>query len=479
MVTVKTTNSKPARQQRGVALLLMMLVLIVAATAALVTRLGSTDLRTSRLVASQDVLASTREALLQFAVIQPDRVPGSPVLLPCPDLDDSGGFLEGEAHSGACGSRYETVIGRVPWRTLGIKPPLDAAGACLWYVVSGSHKEAGAATAELINPDSNGQLQLWGVEGGAVIEGADPARRPLAFLIAPMEATAGQTRPAAGNRNCSANFNASDYLDTDSGSGISNAALSGVADSIDTLAVVAGRSETHNDRIATISRADLASATRQRADYNSTVRALGLALAGCYADYARHNSGGSTDNRMPWPAALQLVDYRVDSAYDDSNSGEYSGRLADIVDDSNVLTTNPAAEVLSNCDGAVVTSWTAEMQQMWRHWKDHFFYLVAPAFSPSGATPSACTDCISVNGSGQYAAVLVFANARLDSLAQRRDAPPIDADTRDDIGNYLEGNNAAAFPHTGGTVDLESQAANASFNDLLFCIDASLAVSEC
>jgi len=119
------------------------------------------------------------------------------------------------------------------------------------------------------------------------------------------------------------------------------------------------------------------------------------------------------------------------------------------------------------------------MHRQWQHWKDHFFYVVADSYAPTATVPSACIDCISVNGSGQYAAVVLFANSRLDALAQVRDAPPTDADTRNDIGNYLEAANVSGFPHTGGALDLYSQTAGTSFNDLLFCIDESLAVSEC
>jgi len=260
-------------QQRGAALLLMMLVLLVAATAVLASRLGTTEMRARQIVTTQEALASARAALLHYAAIRPDQSFGDPVALPCPDIDDSAGLDEGDAHTNNCGSIGETVIGRVPWRSLGIRPPVDASGACLWYVVSGSVKEAGAATAAMINPDSNGQLQLWGIESGAIIEGAVPADRPVALLLAPMAANPGQNRPAAGNRQCSANFLASDYLDVDAGTGIANDNLSGVADALDILAVAAGRVAGHNDRIATITRADLETATLQRADFPARMRA--------------------------------------------------------------------------------------------------------------------------------------------------------------------------------------------------------------
>lgn len=466
-------------RQRGAALLLIMLTLMIAGTAMFVAGLSTTDLRAQRLVATQISLAEAREALIAYAAIRPDRIPGEPAALPCPDVDDSGGLLEGVAHTNSCGASGETVIGRVPWRTLGIEVPRDGSGSCLWYVVSGSWKEAGTSSAALINPDSNGQLQLYGIENAAVVEGTTPAARPVAMLLAPMRVVTGQSRAAAVNRECSGNFNAGNFLDTDGGTGLSNAVLSGVADGIDVLAFVAGQAIPHNDRIATISRQDLADAITGRSDYPGNMRALGLAVAACVADYAMNNPGGTNDRRLPWPAPLNMADYRPAVAYDDLNGTVLSGRLPDIVDDSNTLTGNSIAQVLSTCDGSTVTAWTPEMRTLWSHWKDHFFYVIAESFAPDAAVPSVCVNCLTTNASGQYAAVIAFADSRLDDLSQVRDAPPMDTNTRADIANYLEDQNASGFPYTGGGLDLKSQAANDTFNDLLFCIDQNLAISEC
>ena len=119
------------------------------------------------------------------------------------------------------------------------------------------------------------------------------------------------------------------------------------------------------------------------------------------------------------------------------------------------------------------------MLATWRDWKDHFFYAVAESYSPAASVPTNCTSCLTVNGVGQYAAVVLFANARLPALMQVRNAPPIDTDTKGDSANYVEDRNATNIPYTSGSVDFRSQTATASFNDLLFCIDESLNVSEC
>ena len=124
-------HSRRRRQhrQKGAALLVMMLVVLAAATAILVNRLNAANLASSRASMSSAALAEARDALLAYAATEPDRVPGAPVRLPCPDLDASGGLLDGEAHADACGAESANVLGRLPWRTLGLSAPKDAAKA--------------------------------------------------------------------------------------------------------------------------------------------------------------------------------------------------------------------------------------------------------------------------------------------------------------------------------------------------------------
>ena len=469
-----TATKRGRHQQSGAALLMLMLAVLAATATVLLATLSNNELKTRRQIETRQVLADARRALIEYAIVNPDLSAAKPHSLPCPDIDASGGLLDGEAHTTACGPAGESAIGRLPWRTLGIQPQKDASGACLWYVVSGSWKDAAGETSPLINSDSNGQLQLYGVEAANLIEGVAPDERIVAVVLAGMPSINGQTRPAAGT-GCAAGGNAANYLDTDSGSGISNAILSGVADAIDQLAVAANVNGLHNDRVAFITRADLAQRIESRVDFDAKMRALGLAAAHCIANYAANNPGGVNDKRLPWPATLAMADYRPDSAYDDVNNGLLSGRLPDIVEDSNSTTNNGINRILSDCSPVAVPAWTPAMATVWQHWKDHFFYAVADSFSPTASTPSVCGSCLTVNGSGQYAAVLMFANKRLST--QQRNAPPMDVNTKQVAGNYLEGINAIAVP--GVATDFESGPETTAFNDLLFCVDDQLITSEC
>jgi len=467
-------------RQHGAALLLAMLAVIVAMSTILLATLSGDDLRIRQLERSQAMLAAARTALIDFALVNPDVNPGEAHSLPCPDIDSSGGFAEGEAHTSACGALGVSTMGRLPWKTLGVPALKDAASVCLWYVVSGSYKQAGAATAAMINVDTNGQLQLFDIESAGISEGLAAEDRPVAMVIAAMRPLSAQIRtgPVAGSP-CVPDANPASYLDTDSISGISNASLNGTADTLDILGVVAGNSQDHNDRIVTISRADIERRVINHAGYLSDMRSLGLAAAACVADYGANNPGGANDKRLPWPAPVALPDYRPDASYDDADSGLYSGRLMDVANDSNTSTGNVIARVLSDCNSVAVPEWTPIQFARWQHWKDHFFYAVAGSHSPTAAAPSICGSCLTVNGSGQYAAVLVFANSRLSSGGQLRNAPPTDADTKSNSGNYLEGLNAANVPGTAVASDYLSGPLSGTFNDLLFCIDDQLVVSEC
>ena len=332
----------------------------------------------------------------------------------------------------------------------------------------------------MVNPDTNGQLQLASIDSGAVIAGSLPEDRPVAAVIAAMEPVIGQSRPAAASgTQCSLPTNVSDYLEADAASGSNNSQLAGMPNVIDVLGQAAEANETHNDRIVLIHRSDIASRIYGRAGFEGEMRSLGLAAAACIADYAVRNPGGANDLRMPWPAPVALSDYRPDTAYDDVSGTLLAGRLPDVVDDSSAMTSNPVSRVLSDCDSIAVPAWTAGTRARWQRWKDHFFYAVAGSFAPDAAVPSSCTDCLSVNGAGSYVAILMFANRRLDALSQLRNAPPLDADTKMSPSNYLEDANSSNVPGNGALRDYVSQASTATFNDLLFCIDDGLVVSEC
>ncbi|MDH4046691.1 MAG: hypothetical protein OEW68_00445 [Gammaproteobacteria bacterium] len=468
------------RVQSGAALLLMMLVVLVAATAILVSRLDRGTLHTRQINETQQALAKAKQALIDHALTQADLNAGAALTLPCPDLDAGGATLNGESHTANCGATGVTVLGRFPWRTLATPAYTDSSGECLWYAVSGSYKNAGPATGRMINPDTNGQLQLYSLESGDLIEGVLAEDRPVAMLFAPLSSLPAQLRPGSGisGNDCSDNFSVSDYLDADLGSGISNALVSGNPDAIERFIVSVSGTGAHNDRVLSIRRSELANAVYRRPDFADSMNDLTRAITGCVAAWGMSNATPD-DRRLPWPASVSLADYRLDASYDDDAGGVLSGRLANVVDDSSGVTANAVTEILGGCDPSTVPEWNAARWASWQNWKDHFFYAVAESFAPGATIPTSCGTCFSVNGIGAYAAIILFSGERLQALGQRRNAPPLDSDTKGQIANYLEGRNLGAHPYASGSADFETRAADSSFNDVAYCIDAAMTVTSC
>jgi hypothetical protein len=468
------------RRQSGAALLLMMLVILVAATAILVSRLDRDRLATRHTADTQAVLARAKQALIDYAVTYVDRSPGGGLTLPCPDIDATGPTLGGESHTTNCGATGVTVLGRFPWKTLETPAYADSSGECLWYAVSGTYKNAGSSTDAMINPDTNGQLQLYALESGAIVEGAAAEDRAVAILFAALEPVSGQVRAGSGGSGseCSSNFSVAEFLEGDGNSGISNAVVSGNPMAIEQFIVAPGANDSLNDHALTIRRTELAAAVYHRPDFAAAMDAMTRAIAACIASWGSGNSAVG-DLRLPWPAPVALGDYRIDANYDDRGDGVLSGRLPNVVDDSRIATTNTVDEVLADCDTASVPEWDSTKWRLWQNWKDHFFYAVADAFQPGAAVPTSCGSCLTVNGTGAWAAIVIFSNERLRSLGQVRNAPPVDPDTRNQINNYLEGRNAGNHPYTGGNADFETRAPDDTFNDIAYCIDAAMNVSSC
>ncbi len=477
----QTRLPAPPPRQAGAALMIMLLILVLGAAALFARDLGRRSAATDRIATSAAALARAKEALLGYALTSDAASPGSIGLLPCPDINTSGAFAEGEAHASACLARYRSVLGRFPWKTLGLTPGRNDAGECLWYAISGTWKQASAAPSELINTDSNGQLRVVAADGATLLAGATAAERAVAVIIAPGAVLAGQARNplATGVEQCAGNYTAGNYLDSDATSGINNASLAAAADAIDDFITAGAGREDLNDQMIFVTRAEIEQRLLQRSDIATSLQNLTRAVALCLADYGKRNPAGPGDRRLPWPAPVDLAQYRADAQYDDTPVGWLSGRVPDRVNDSNAQTGNTVALAMTNCSTATVPEWTAGMLTLWRNWKDHLFYAVAGSFRPDAAPHSTCGTCLTVNGAGSWAAAVMFSGTRLAALGQVRDEPPADVDTRSAIGNYLEGRNSTNHPNAAGNADYQSGPAGTTFNDVLYCIDPGLSVVTC
>lgn len=459
----------PSIRQRGLALLMALVLLVLGTVYLFVAPLSAARLQVEREELTAAALAQAKEALIAYALtygeMHPNKVPG---YLLCPETGSSAiATPEGSADL-SCGTKNTSVIGRFPWRTLGLEPLRDGSGECLWYAVSGSFKNNPAG--DMMNWDTHGQLAVKGSDGSSWIAGASPENLAAAVVFAPGALVGKQDRSAvAKTAICGGNLDPRNYLEA-SGSA-DNSTLSTIAGALSTF-IAGGAVNGVNDRLLAITPNDIFGAIQKRADFNSTVKGFTQRVATCLAGYGRLNAAGPSDKRLPWAAPVGLADYSVDTNYDDSGHA-LSGRLPYRVNNSKSATANTMIQTdlitSVNCPGP----WSAFDDNWYKNWKDHLFYSLASSFSPSAATPGICTNCLSANGAGPFAAIVMFAGSRL--AGQKRSTSADKAQ----VANYLEDRNSSNHPNAGGNSDYQSGSATTSFNDILYCVDTSLTVAPC
>lgn len=480
----------PARQ-RGIALLILLAIIGMGIMFALVAGLNKSagDLARARDLRTYSALAQAKAALIAYAVTYKDTHdnPGSssytvPGYLPCPDSGSSAS--EGQAAS-SCGSSLVSVIGRLPWKSLGLNALRDSSGECLWYAVSGTYKNnpngvsTSTTTSNMMNWDTNGQFNVMDSDGTTFLAGSTADTNAVAVILAPGSALSGQDRtPAAGTSNCGGNYTAAAYLET--ANGINNSAVSGTAGA--TSSFIAGTSsDTFNDKLVYITRADIWNAIKKRTDFNNYLRAMTRRAAECTAKYGTHNSSGTYDKRLPWASNVSLSTssiptYAVDSRYNDVD-GLLAGRLSYRVNTARSDTNNNIDSYDSNSylfSNNSYCGYTSDQQVWYDNWKDELFYAVANNYRPTAQWwwPSWYPNYfLNINGSGNYAAVVVFAGEKLSG--QDRNT----ASDKGSIANYLEGRNASNYPNSGGNSNYQAAATTDSFNDIVYAVDSNLTVN--
>ena len=489
-------------RQRGIALLLLLAIVGMATLFTLVTGLNRSagDLARARERKTHAALAQAKAALIAYAVTYKDThdIPGSsytvPGYLPCPDLGTPhfGQYYEGAAAAN-CGASRVSAIGKLPWRTLGLDALKDGSGGCLWYAVSGTYKNnpnrvsGRTATSNMMNWDTNGQFAV--VDGsGNTLAGSRPDNQAVAVIFAPGSALSGQDRtPVAATTNCAGHYTAAAYLET--ANGIDNSVVSRTAGAQSTF-IAGAAGDSFNDKLAYITRADIWNAIKKRADFNNHLRAMTRRAAECIASYANQNSN-KRDKRLPWASSVLLSAtsvqaYAVSASYNDL-SGRMYGRLPFNVDDSDSETDNNISADISdygNYGAHIFTdssycSYTPDQKIWYDHWKDQLFYAVAQNFQPEASRwqRGDCPTCLSINGGGNYAAVVVFAGDKLTDATGQVTQPRSLASEKGSIANYLEGRNASNYPNSGGNGNYRAAAASAAFNDIVYAINSDLSVS--
>lgn len=265
-----------ARSQNGIALLLMLFLMMVVGTTFFLAAWNKSRLNVEREHITQLALQQAREVVIGEAITQLTIT--SAGYLPLPDLgvligDPKEGY---EAGSFSGNNKDYTVIGKLPWKSLGIAPLRDQQGECLWYIVSGRYKSTPSTDA--LNWDTQGQIDV--IDGNGTLV----ARNMVAALVAPGAALDGQNRLLADTEyaQCGGNYSASNYFDTND---ISNAVSGQVnyfvgstnnrvaLDSNNKQFVITNNAH-YNDRFLFISADDIFRLIIRRSDFAGAISSL-------------------------------------------------------------------------------------------------------------------------------------------------------------------------------------------------------------
>ena len=451
--------------------MVMLIILIIGASAFLVSSLNSSKVKSARQTSSSIVLAKAKDALIGYALSYGDTHTGEVHgYLPCPDPDGTNGAV-GEGSSETCGNKNVSALGRLPWKTLGLDPLRDGEGECLWYAVSGTYKNN--PKTDLMNWDNKGLLEVLDATGNIA------GQEVVAAIFSPGSAQENQNRaPNDTAPICGGNYTSTNYLDSDGT--INNGTVSS-SPNVTSQFKQADSTGQINDQILFITRQELWNALLKRNDFIDKLKNMTREATVCLSYYGKMNGYyASPDKRLPWAGRFlnPSNDYWTDTNYDDEN-GRMAGRLPYRVNTSrnatgNLISSSAPYQLLADGTKCPISSNWPNYYPWWTNWKDHLYYAVSNAFEPDAGTSDCTTQpCLTVNGSGQYAAVVMFAGQALSGQTRNSTSDRLD------ISNYLEGRNLSNGSNSSGDSNYESGASSAGFNDILYCINPNLSVTPC
>ncbi|MBZ0091531.1 MAG: hypothetical protein K8F27_04835 [Sulfuricellaceae bacterium] len=475
-------------RQHGIALLVMLTILGMVGLFFVLGSLSRLSFQNERNSATSAVLAQAKEALIGYALTYSDSNPFNVLgYLPCPDL---GRGLEGLEDSAGCigaSNQDLSVVGRLPWRTLGLPPLHDGNGDCLWYAVSGNFKSK--TKTNLMSWDSLGQFEVIAPDGSSKEAGSLPSNRAVAIIFSPGKAIGAQNRGLDATLTvpeCGGNMDAANYLDTATvgASTFSNSFANSWGTALHIVDSTANQikqfirgdvkdssgNEVINDHLLFITPDDIfLNHIEKRPDFslNLVDPTTGMLrkVAECLANYGLVVSGPA-DMRLPWAAPLSIRNYGNKALYV-STASNLAGRAP-----YKINTTNWLIKTNANCPNFDTTA-----DVWWNNWKDQVFYAVADAYKPTAVTlPASCSTpsaCLTVDGIGPYAAVVIFAGKKLAAQSRTTNVDYTSTD-KANLANYLEGNNLTAMAAPGNGNFTQGSFTSSSNNDILMCIKQDL-----
>lgn len=146
-------NAQTAKRQRGAALIILVTVLVLGVAWFTVGALGKAPPTSAETeIETGEALRAGKQALLAYVAQYAARFDtAEPGQLPCPEALT----LSSPGQSSPSCSASGIVVGRLPWKTLGVDQVRDGYGEPLWYVVRGFRNPP-------INFGTAGQLSLNG-----------------------------------------------------------------------------------------------------------------------------------------------------------------------------------------------------------------------------------------------------------------------------------------------------------------------------
>jgi len=187
-----TPHARPPRTQGGTTLILVLAGLVLGSVAYYLHSLSRSALVAQREQLTRQALAEAKEALIAWAAEYATQGPGH---LPCPDTNG-----DGLREPVACGT-FNTVIGELPWRSLGVPDLRDASGTRLWYAVSPNFVDR---EDRAVNADTQGILSL---RGDIAADGI------VALIFAPGPELPGQDRASVQAANVPIAVKRTHYLE--------------------------------------------------------------------------------------------------------------------------------------------------------------------------------------------------------------------------------------------------------------------------
>ncbi len=172
----------------GTALIIFLTTLVLGVTSILLFNLNQSRFQIKRQKQTASVLAQAKEALLGFALTYAETHPKQPQgYLPCPDNKGDG------TANPPCSIKKSSVIGRLPWKTLGLPPLRDGSGECLWYAVSGTFKDN---PKQIISNTTEGLFSVINTNNEII------ADKVIAIIFAPGLMINEQVRTATNATEC-------------------------------------------------------------------------------------------------------------------------------------------------------------------------------------------------------------------------------------------------------------------------------------